>query len=80
MKASLGEELPLPMAEPTADGERFQFAWSYRSVLVEVEVLPTGGVQWFAKDRLTDAAAGGESTIGQTDAELIAWLRKTVDA
>jgi hypothetical protein len=47
-------ELPLPMAETTADGERFQFAWSYRSVFLEVEVDRDGAVEWFAKDRTTN--------------------------
>ncbi len=81
LRSTAGEELPLPMAEPTADAERFQFAWSYRAMLLEVEVSPDGSVAWFGKDRLTKTTAGGTTTVGAIDPELLlGWLRKANDA
>ena len=80
LKSTSGPELPLPMAEPTADGERFQFAWSYRSLLLEVEVLSDGAIYWFGKDRLTGNATDGRARLGDPNADLTSWLRKTCEA
>ncbi|MFO0734816.1 MAG: hypothetical protein U0270_03015 [Labilithrix sp.] len=73
-------ELPLPMGDMTSDNERFQFAWSYRSVLVEVEVHADGTVEWFGKDRKTGKAADGLLTGGASWAPLRDWMQRVIDA
>jgi tetratricopeptide (TPR) repeat protein len=79
LRASV-DDLPLPMAEPTADGERFQFVWSYRGCLVEIDIEPDGAISWFAKDRITGGAEGGEFSMEEQGAALLNWLKKIVDA
>jgi tetratricopeptide (TPR) repeat protein len=80
LKSIAGDELPLPMAELTADGERFQFAWSYSTLLLEVEVLPDGSVYWFAKDRADGSSADGSGSVGEANEALRGWARRTLEA
>ena len=65
-----GAELPIPLADRTADGERVYFTWSYASVLLELEIDALGGVEWFARDRRSGASAEGH----RVDEELAMWL------
>lgn len=75
-----GVFLPLPMADRTSDGERFQFAWHYEGLYVEVEVDAAGGLTWFAQDQRS-GASGGEETPSPTVSEQLAiWLRRVADA
>lgn len=80
LRAAAGPELPLPLADRTADGERFQFAWSYRSVLVEVEVHPNGAIEWFSRDRVSGAVEGSDEPSPGLPEELRPWLDRVIHA
>ncbi len=74
-------QLPPPLAELTADEERFQLAWSYDAVLLELEIRRDGTMEWFAKNRQSDVAADGElERHGSLGADLTGWLERISDA
>jgi hypothetical protein len=69
--------LPPPLADLTADEERFQLAWSYHHVLLEVDVHRDGRIEWFGKDRVGGACDGGDSARdARVDPKLRTWLEK----
>lgn len=80
LRAMGGAELPEPMADVTADGERFQFAWSFATVYVEVEVDEGGGILWFGRDRETGVYEGAEEPIHALPDALRPWLARVIDA
>lgn len=69
-----GAELPIPLADRTADGERVYFTWSYETIVLEVEIDAAGQVEWFALDR---ASGGSEAGQGVEDA-LAVWLGRVI--
>lgn len=69
-------EMPLPMVDLTADGASVQIAWSYRNVLLEIEVHASGTLEWFAKDR----SAGTFEEGNVLDDRTKAWLESVVNA
>ena len=73
--------LPAPLAELTADHERFQFAWSFQQILIELEVHRDGMLEWFAKDRETgDSEDGEQPRSAGVEPALKAWLERISDA
>ena len=71
--------LPLPAAHPTAEGE-FQFAWSYPSLLLEIDVSENGEVYWFGKDRDSGHSEDGTSSAREVSEGLRLWLEKAANA
>ena len=73
--------LPPPLGDLTADEDRFQLAWSYHHVLLEVEVHRDGSIEWFAKDRVGEACDGGDSDRdARIDPKIRPWLEKIANA
>jgi tetratricopeptide (TPR) repeat protein len=76
-----GRDLPLPMAEMTRDEERFQFAWNYERLLLEIEAAPDGTLSWFALDKDSRQSGGGEvAGAARLPADLTDWLSRLKDA
>lgn len=72
-----GPELPIPMADRTADEARVQFCWSYATVYLEVEVTADGARTWFGLDRARHLHEA-ETPEGD-DAALARWLQRVID-
>lgn len=69
--------LPLPIAGMTADEERFQLAWSYEKLLIEIDISSDGKLEWFALERDTNNhAIGYLDTDANISNELHNWLSK----
>ena len=79
LRAMGGAELPEPAADVTADGERFQFAWSYATLYVEVEVDDAGGIVWFARDRVAKKSEGVGEPAMALPQDLRPWLQRVID-
>jgi hypothetical protein len=79
LRAMGGAELPEPAADVTADGERFQFAWTYATLHVEVEVDDVGGIVWFARDRVAKESAGVDEPVIELPNALRPWLQRVID-
>lgn len=74
-------DLPLPMADRTPDETAFQFAWSYASVLLEVEVSEGGELYWYGNDRILGTSEDGSVTVPEpVPAALKGWLEKVANA
>ncbi|MEZ4394373.1 MAG: hypothetical protein R3A48_25145 [Polyangiales bacterium] len=79
LRRELGPELPEPAADLTADRARFQFSWSYATLYVEIEIDASGGIVWFARDRLAKTSEGVEDPVEALPEALLPWLRRVID-
>lgn len=69
-------ELPLPVAHKTVEND-FQFAWSYASVLLEIDIQEDGLVYWFAKDRCSGSCVDGLTRVtDDLPPSLLLWLER----
>lgn len=71
--------LPLPVAHRTSEGE-FQFAWSYTSLLLEVDIDQEGNAYWYGKDRETGESEEGTVNAQRVSDNLRSWLEKAARA
>lgn len=74
-------DLPLPLADKVGDEKTFQFAWSYSSILLEIDVDEAGDIYWFGKDRDSGECEDGSVSKGaEIPPQLRSWLDKVARA
>jgi hypothetical protein len=72
--------LPLPIAHKTSEGE-LQLAWSYTSLLLEIDISSPGEIYWFGKDRDSgDCEDGVLDASSELSRNLRTWLEKIASA
>jgi len=71
LRQDLGYRLPLPLTQPTNDGS-IQLAWDAGRFYVEIDVRPSGELEWFFRDRVSNELAGTEDdAISELSPELL---------
>lgn len=80
LRRELGDRLPLPLTQTTGSGS-IQLAWDAGRFYVEIDVRPSGELEWFFRDRVNNELDGTEDEpISEVSPDLLRRLSLVIPA